>query len=93
MLYVNGKKFKKLIFIGPLTFTNPPAYTAAKIAIVAVLCFAVAITILLVYIYRRKNIRRKLLGSRDNSQPTADSSFLDLTDQENENFIVSYSHY
>ncbi|KAL7796320.1 major facilitator superfamily domain-containing protein [Trichoderma afarasin] len=73
--------------IGPLTFTNPPAYTAAKITIVTVLCFAVAIALLLVYLYHRNNVRRMLLSSGDNSQATADSSFLDLTDQENENFI------
>ncbi|KKO97875.1 major facilitator superfamily transporter [Trichoderma harzianum] len=73
--------------IGPLTFTNPPAYTAAKITIVAVLCFAVAIALLLVYLYHRNNVRRMLLSSGDNSEATADSSFLDLTDQENENFI------
>lgn len=49
MAYVVGEKFKKLIVIGPLTFTNPPAYIAAKTTIVAVLCFAVVITLLLVY--------------------------------------------
>ncbi|KAL7904995.1 major facilitator superfamily domain-containing protein [Trichoderma velutinum] len=73
--------------IGPLTFTNPPAYIAAKIAIVAVLCFAVVITLLLVYIYRQKNIGRMLVNCTDNNQPATDSSFLDLTDQENKNFI------
>ncbi|KAL7928218.1 major facilitator superfamily domain-containing protein [Trichoderma chlorosporum] len=75
--------------IGPLTFANPPAYTAAKIAIVAVLCFAIVITLLLAYIYRRENMRRRPSNSGRDNKATVNDSFLDLLDRLNENFVVS----
>ncbi|KAK5054739.1 hypothetical protein LTR84_001631 [Exophiala bonariae] len=70
--------------LGPLTFTAPPNYIAAKIAIIAVLGFAIILIAVLALLYHRENSRRKEV--EDFSQSMNDSSFLDLTDRQNKEF-------
>lgn len=76
--------------LGPLTFTTPPNYIAAKIAIIAVLGFAIILIVVLTLMYRRENTHRS--EGEDLSQGMSDSSFLDLTDRQNKEFRVSAIH-
>ncbi|KIX95093.1 uncharacterized protein Z520_09009 [Fonsecaea multimorphosa CBS 102226] len=73
--------------LGPLTFTNPPEYTAAKITIIAVLGFAIILIFVLVYSYHRQNRRRLALAGTEGLGLADDNAFLDLTDRANMRFL------
>lgn len=74
--------------LGPLSFTTPPAYWAAKVTMLATLGFAILVLGLLVASYRLENNKRARLeysGSHDDGL----NSFMDLTDRKNKAFVVS----
>lgn len=75
--------------LGPLSFTTPPAYWAAKVTMLATLGFAIFVLGLLVISYRLENNKRARLrpsGGHDDGL----SSFMDLTDRKNKAFVVSW---
>jgi len=76
--------------IAPLTFTGytAPNYLPAKIAIVASCGLAVVLTLVLLSIYARENKRRDRSTTGEHVQ---DVEFMDLTDQQNKEFRVSFA--
>ena len=74
--------------IGPLTFRqkDAPAYTPAKITIVAVDSTAIALTASLFLYYKWENRRR----DRNPSEHRPNIEFLDLTDRENKELRYKY---
>ena len=75
--------------LGPLSFRkgDAPAYTPAKITILAVSAVAVGFTLMLMYYYRWENKRRDRAMEGVEHKP--DREFLDLTDRENPAFRYS----
>lgn len=74
--------------IGPLTFTgsSAPAYTPAKIAIMATGGVAIAAAALLVWKYGHENRRRDRRDADRLERRVVDSEFMDLTDRQNHEF-------
>ncbi|PON30922.1 major facilitator superfamily transporter [Trichoderma gamsii] len=73
--------------LGPLSFTTPPAYWAAKVTMLATLGFAILVLGMLVFSYRLENNKRArhLRSSGDHDDGLI--SFMDLTDRKNKKFV------